>query len=383
MIAPAHPTESLPASASDLFQRLAPAVARIETYGPEASPARDPFEETQGSSAPLPERWRAVLGQGSGFFVSADGLVVTNNHVIAGADTADVILPTNARFPVQSVMAQSTDDDIAILKVDATGMPTLAVSDSAPPLVGTTVYAIGNPRGLTNSFSRGEISGLRTLSSAVSLLQCTTPISPGSSGGPLISTKGEVIGMTSSYLAGGQNLNFAVPAKRVRRLLQGELKARPFREASGNGDPVVGLLREVELPRWARDVPYEARMNLVVSAKDAIRWVLEGYFNRELRRIAGVVITDDKAHWKVSVVAIAQEEDGRRVAYWMSVVVTEIDGASERVAKHQLLMRGIDVLESGVRDFVAEMEGELVEPDRRAYEELRELARAGKQPAPR
>src|SRR5207302_8424510 len=115
--------------------------------------------------------------------------------------------------------AISRDEDLAILSVNSSKVPALSLAGGEPPSIGTQVFAIGSPQGLTNTFSGGEVSGLRNLESGTSMIQCTCPISPGSSGGPLINNNAEVVGITTAYLTKGQNLNFAVPASSIRRLL--------------------------------------------------------------------------------------------------------------------------------------------------------------------
>ncbi|MFI5380036.1 MAG: S1C family serine protease, partial [Tepidisphaerales bacterium] len=107
----------------------------------------------------------------------------------------------------------------ALLKVDAKDLPMLTLSPEAIPSIGTRVYAIGSPRDLCNTLSEGLVSGLRRETPGVTHIQTTAPISPGSSGGPLLDESGRVIGVTSAFRADGQNLNFAVGTGRVSELL--------------------------------------------------------------------------------------------------------------------------------------------------------------------
>ena len=111
---------------------------------------------------------------------------------------------------------------MALLQINGTGLSFVTLGDTELPEVGARVYAIGNPKGLANTFSEGLISGIREDGEVI---QTTAAISAGSSGGPLINAEGEVVGVTTSVLVGGQNLNFAVPTNRVIRLLanRGEL----------------------------------------------------------------------------------------------------------------------------------------------------------------
>jgi S1-C subfamily serine protease/tetratricopeptide (TPR) repeat protein len=190
-----------------LFARAAPAVVRINV--------------SDGAARPL--------GHGTGFFVSADGLVVTNYHVIDGANYATIERSDGGVLRVEGVVALDGASDLVLLKVtpaDATPLPTLPVGPSEPPRVGTTVYAIGHPLGLRNVLSEGLVSGLGDARRGQRFIQTTAAISPGSSGGPLMTADGVVVGVTTATVRDAQNLNFAMPASRIRALL-GQPHATP------------------------------------------------------------------------------------------------------------------------------------------------------------
>ena len=192
-------TESETLTPDAIFSRAAPSVVRIV--------AEDlNFKE---------------IGLGSGFFVATNGVLVTNYHVVKGAVFGRVVLANNATFELVGLLAWDEQLDIAVLKVNGTDLPRLELASrgNVPP-VGTRVYAIGNPQGLTNTLSEGLVSGIRKDSSdGLAAIQVTTPISPGSSGGPLIDAQGKVLGITTFFVQAGQNLNFAVPSDAVQRLL--------------------------------------------------------------------------------------------------------------------------------------------------------------------
>ncbi len=161
-------------------------------------------------------------GNGSGFFVHRDGLIATNYHVIAEAVTLTIEDHVGRVYEVTDVVAIDPACDLALLEVDVRPEAVLPLAESRLPVIGSQVYAIGSPLGLKNTISPGLISGHRELVEAdITLLQTSTPISPGSSGGPLISEQGTVIGITTlgSKSAVAQNLNFAVPVSRLRRLM--------------------------------------------------------------------------------------------------------------------------------------------------------------------
>jgi len=190
----------------DLFDKASPAVAWVLVRDAEDKP----------------------LARGTGFFLSADGMLVTNRHVIAGGTAATVQLSDNRVLKVEGVAAVDREGDLVLLKTEGRQLAHLPVGPDAPPRVGTAVYTIGNPEGQKNTFSSGMISGgLRTLASGRTVIQFDAPISQGSSGGPLLTEDGKVVGVIWAFKRTGQNLNFAVPAQRIRRLLaaRGPLKS--------------------------------------------------------------------------------------------------------------------------------------------------------------
>jgi S1-C subfamily serine protease len=166
------------------------------------------------------------ISLGSGFFVGYD-IVATNAHVIEGARSglAKRISQT-ATMRVLDIAGIDAARDIALLRVEGQG-PALALTDSAS--VGETVYAIGNPEGLEGTFSQGIVSGIRAVGD-YRFLQITAPISPGSSGGPVLNERGEAIGVATATYRGGQNLNFALPAEYVRELLSSPLSNIPLED---------------------------------------------------------------------------------------------------------------------------------------------------------
>jgi S1-C subfamily serine protease/cytochrome c-type biogenesis protein CcmH/NrfG len=204
-------------SPDELFARSAPAVVLVEVRDSEMKP----------------------VGLGSGFFVSADGLLVTNFHVIASASFAGVRTARGGTMLVEGVAAADPDSDLALLKVGAQGVAFLKVGEGAAPPVGTRVFAIGNPQGLTNTLSEGLVSGARSIPNPrggpeLSVIQTTAAISHGSSGGALLDARGVVIGVTTAGVRDAQNLNFAVPADAVRRLIGAKGTLRPLASASGD-----------------------------------------------------------------------------------------------------------------------------------------------------
>jgi V8-like Glu-specific endopeptidase len=182
------------------------------------------------------------IAQGSGFLISKDGRIVTNYHVIKSGNSAVIKLPDGAAFPVEGVLVSDKHRDVAIIKAHGSDFRALALGDSDRLQVGEGVVAIGSPLSLESTVSNGIVSGIRTVEEeGGKLLQITAPISPGSSGGPLFNMAGEVVGITTSHLVGGENLNFAIPINDVKSLtLVSRLaEARAFPDEAEDDKPTA------------------------------------------------------------------------------------------------------------------------------------------------
>lgn len=156
-------------------------------------------------------------GLGTGFFVSDDGLLLTNAHVIEGASSAVVQLSNGAVTSVISIKAVYPDADIAFVQTGLTTSEELALAVTKPIEKGAAIAVLGNPQGLEFSLSTGVVSGFRK-TEAAEYVQFTAPISKGSSGSPVFDSDGNVIGIATMYQRDGQNLNFAVSSKTIAAL---------------------------------------------------------------------------------------------------------------------------------------------------------------------
>ena len=158
------------------------------------------------------------LSLGSGFFVG-DGQIATNLHVVEGAARGYAkLVGQETKFKIEGYTAIDEKRDLIILKVTAFGTQAISLGNSDLVEVGQTVYAVGNPRGLEGTFSDGIISSIRLVGTD-KLIQITAPLSPGSSGGPVLNRRGEVIGVSVLTIRDGQNLNFAIPSNYLKTLL--------------------------------------------------------------------------------------------------------------------------------------------------------------------
>lgn len=186
----------------ELVKRIKPSAVAIETF------------DARGNT----------LSRGSGFFVGPDR-IITNRHVIDRSNRVEVHLMDGKKFTVKGVLAVDGEGDLALLQVDVPrelAIPLPIVK--AVPQEGEFVVVIGNPFGLEGSVSNGIVSAVREISGYGKIIQITAPISPGSSGSPVVNMLGQVIGVATLQAAEGQSLNFAVPADRISQLKIGDLQ---------------------------------------------------------------------------------------------------------------------------------------------------------------
>ncbi len=171
---------------------------------------------------PVPQQ-----GQGSGFILNKDGLILTNNHVIDNAQRVEVTLSDKHKYKAQ-VLGVDKNHDLALLKITAPNLVPATLSDSQNLIVGQRVYAIGNPFGLSGTMTRGIISAIRSIRGPQNnpiedAIQTDAAVNPGNSGGPLLNSKGEVIGITTLIANNGADqssgIGFAIPINTAKAVL--------------------------------------------------------------------------------------------------------------------------------------------------------------------
>jgi tetratricopeptide (TPR) repeat protein len=200
--------EKLPA----IIKRIDPSIVVILTYDKEGK----------------------ILAQGSGFFISHNGDIITNRHVLKGASRAEVKTAQGKVYPVTRIVAEDKEGDLIRILADipVKDVKPLSLSSSIPE-VGERIIVIGNPFGLERTVTDGIVSAVREISAFGKIIQITASISSGSSGSPVLNMKGEVIGVATFQIVEGQNLNFAIPGERVAKLTQG--KGKTFAEWKAGG----------------------------------------------------------------------------------------------------------------------------------------------------
>jgi tetratricopeptide (TPR) repeat protein len=192
-----HSQDLLP----ELVRRIKPSAVAIETF------------DARGEK----------LSRGSGFFIDTDR-VVTNRHVIDNAYRAEVHSYNGHVYVVKGVIAVDAEGDLALLRVDAPpGQVRPLLLDRTSPQEGESVVVIGNPFGLEGSVTNGIVSAVRDIPTFGRIIQITAPISPGSSGSPVVNMQGQVIGVATLQITGGQSVNFAIPSERISQLQSGAL----------------------------------------------------------------------------------------------------------------------------------------------------------------
>ena len=215
-------------------ERVAPAVVSIDVRKNDAA-----------------RRSRAQAGSGSGFVFATDGLILTNSHVVDGADAIDVTLP-DGRECQADLIGQDRDTDVAIVRITASDLAAVTFGDSQGLRPGQLVIAIGNPYGFQHTVTSGVVSALgrslraRTGRLIEHVIQTDAALNPGNSGGPLVTSHGEVVGVNTAIIAGGQGLSFAVPISTVLTILPLLLRdGRVRRGYLGVAGQDVPLLRRV------------------------------------------------------------------------------------------------------------------------------------------
>ena len=220
-----------PSVVSVVISKFLPKIKGV--YGMPGTPFSNPFLFGEMDDG---QKEKISIGGGSGFIVHPDGLILTNKHVVFDQEAEYTVITTNLQEYPAKVLSRDPINDIAVLKINAKGLPAVRLGNSGKLELGQTVLAIGNALGMfSNTVSRGIISGLsRSISAALGtegemehlrgVLQTDVAINQGNSGGPLISLDGEVVGINTAIIFGAQNIGFSIPINWAKQDLEDIIK---------------------------------------------------------------------------------------------------------------------------------------------------------------
>ncbi|MBU4484558.1 trypsin-like peptidase domain-containing protein, partial [bacterium] len=232
-VEPASWLDSRPSSFADLFKEVRSAVVNISTtkivqgaspfpslrFGPRGN---DPFEDFFDKFFEGVPRDQKRKSLGSGFIIDKEGHVLTNNHVVEGANEIEVHLADERKFKAK-IIGTDPETDVAVIKIEGKDIPYVKLGDSDESKVGDWVIAVGNPFGLEHTLTAGIVSAkgriLGGLNKYGQFIQTDASINPGNSGGPLFNMNGEVVGINTAIIAGGQGLGFAIPINTAKILV--------------------------------------------------------------------------------------------------------------------------------------------------------------------
>ncbi|HAR99626.1 MAG TPA: hypothetical protein DEA89_01505 [Candidatus Moranbacteria bacterium] len=190
----------------------------------------EPFGGSNGDTQTDQGTQKRTIGGGSGFFITSDGYILTNRHVLEDQQADYTVVTNDGKEYVAKVLARDPVRDVAVIKIEGNNFPVATLGDSDVLKIGQTVVAIGNSLGeFSNSVSRGIVSGLKRNLSAGSgfgdserltdIIQTDAAINPGNSGGPLLDINGNVIGINVAVAQGAQNVGFALPVNQAKRII--------------------------------------------------------------------------------------------------------------------------------------------------------------------
>jgi len=224
---PVREAAAMPTTFSPVVKSVLPAVVNISStrvVRPARYQGRSPFEDLFPGFQ-MPDKPQRQEGQGSGVIVSADGYVLTNNHVVDGANEVTVTL-SDKREMTAKIIGTDEKTDIALLKLNATNLPTVKLGSSANLEVGDIALAMGNPFGLGQTVTMGIVSAVGRgglgIEEYEDFIQTDASINPGNSGGALVNVNGELIGINTAILSGSggsQGIGFAVPIDMARQVM--------------------------------------------------------------------------------------------------------------------------------------------------------------------
>ncbi len=413
LVAGAQGTRTLP-DFTDLVELVGPSVVNIRTIekvatrAPSANGPSDADEEMQelfkkffgvpfpgnpgAPNAPrqprpnrnAPQEEEQPKGVGSGFILSADGLIMTNAHVVEGADQVLVTLPDKREFKAK-IIGSDKRTDVAVVKIEATGLPAVRIGDVGRLKVGEWVMAIGSPFGFENTVTAGIVSAKqRDTGEFVSFIQTDVAINPGNSGGPLINMRGEVIGINSqiySRSGGFMGISFAIPIDEAVRVsdqlrLNGRVQrgrlgiqigpvSKELAESMGLSKAQGALVQNVEANSPAEKAGLEAGDiitkvdgKLVEKSIDLPRFVggikpgtksLLGVLRRGVNKDISVTVGEFEAEKKVAATTPTEKAPAASAFAALGLSLSDLSESAKRELKVRLGVRVDQAVEAAAR----------------------------------
>ncbi|MFL9450129.1 MULTISPECIES: HhoA/HhoB/HtrA family serine endopeptidase [Nostocales] len=270
VVAPIFSGSENPNFVVGVVKKVGPAVVRINAARTISQQLPEEFDDPFfrrffGDMRPSEPRQRVEQGSGSGFIINSAGQILTNSHVVNGADRVTVKLKDGREFEGR-VLGEDPVTDVAVIKIDAGKLPTVPLGNSENLQPGEAVIAIGNPLGLDNTVTSGILSATGRSSSdigatdkRVDYIQTDAAINPGNSGGPLLNVRGEVIGMNTAIIRGAQGLGFAIPINTAQRI------ARELISKGKVDHPYLGIQMVTLTPELRDKINSGAEVNITAS----------------------------------------------------------------------------------------------------------------------
>ncbi|MFQ5903104.1 MAG: trypsin-like peptidase domain-containing protein [Candidatus Binatia bacterium] len=275
------------------------------------------------------DEYEKTISRGTGFFIQANGQLVTNLHVVKEAKKVLVRLFDGQTLNVRGVLAEIASADLVLLAVDTQGRPVeplpLARPGSAVP--GQRIVVIGSPLGLQGSVSDGLVSAVRQVSGYGKLLQITAPISPGSSGSPVLNLHGEVVGLATLFIKGGQNINFAIS---VEKLLLLRLMGRYFKK-----------LRRFPITSAQSTSAMYGELRQLRAARDELTGLMQACFSLGYRREAQYsIMTNRDAYLKADQLIYTHEGSADSLTKCQTRAIRKTGAYRTAINKLKKLLKG-------------------------------------------
>jgi len=274
-------------------------------------------------------------GLGSGFVVRSNVVLVTNQHVVAGASQICVTFSSGEKYQKAYVLAEDEGRDLAILRIEGSDLPFLSLASVADLSIGQQVLLIGAPEGLSQTVSAGLVSAIRLLESGTKVIQTTAPASPGNSGGPLLTREGRVIGVLTFQFSEGQNLNFAVASNYVQAMMDTV-------EKFSAGTP-LRTLTKLEARSAPRSVPGPAE-----SAQQKISGVLfvacrtDRHRQYSSREVFQDIVDEVLLFLKQKKLRLANDELGRTLQVDGTISTYEVIASAKKAGASHVMVLTVD-----------------------------------------